>query len=219
MASLNIPEITAVPIEDPLPHDPSEETGDGQTPFPPLLLNIGFVVGLLLAVACFAIAAWYLVSFLLFGTETLQQIVPTLTPDNNQPLAAHAYISRVLLQSCGLAVGMAFGFLGFSLFLLGVRGNIAASGAAGASISLQVARLSPGAFVMLCSTILVALCALQEVSLSTGSSVLASDPALSADTIGSSVANHIAGIGAVSENGSTDLYNLTIEPAAPGTAR
>jgi hypothetical protein len=60
---------------------------------------------------------------------------------------------------------MAFGFLGFALFLLGIGGSIDAEAAGGAAVRIQVAKISPGAFVMLCAAILVGLCATTTVPL------------------------------------------------------
>lgn len=37
-------------------------------------------------------------------------------------VVAQMYLARVQLLSCGIFVGMAFGFLGFGLFLLGIKG-------------------------------------------------------------------------------------------------
>jgi hypothetical protein len=126
------------------------------------LINLAFVVGILLAIFCLGIAAFYLLRYLDYATGALQAI--NQSNGQQEMLILHMYMSRVLLQSCGLAVGMAFGFLGFSLFLLGVDGNIDASATSGGGVGLQVARLSPGAFVMLCSAILVGICATRDVN-------------------------------------------------------
>jgi hypothetical protein len=112
------------------------------------MLNIGFMAGIVLSVFCLGIAGYYLLSYQHYASTALEALnSPVAVEPRNMML--HMYMSRVLLQSCGLAVGMAFGFLGFSLFLLGV--------------GIQVARISPGAFVMLCSAILVGLCATRNI--------------------------------------------------------
>jgi hypothetical protein len=130
--------------------------------FAPLVLNIGFIVGLALAAVCLGIAGFHLISYQLYARAAMDGI-------SNGASDAHAlifyiYMARVLLLSCGLAVGMAFGFLGFSLFLFGIEGSIDASAQGAGGVGLQVARLSPGAFVMLCSAILVGMCATREVT-------------------------------------------------------
>src|SRR3954466_9453009 len=125
------------------------------------LIGFAFVVGILLAIFCLGIAAFYLLRYLAYATGALEAI--NASHGRPEMLMLHMYMSRVLLQSCGLAVGMAFGFLGFSLFLLGVNGSIDASATSGGGVGLQVARISPGAFVMLCSAILVGICATRDV--------------------------------------------------------
>lgn len=130
------------------------------------LINLAFVVGILLAIFCLGIAAFYLLRYLDYATGALDAI--NRSEGRQEMLMLHMYLSRVLLQSCGLAVGMAFGFLGFSLFLLGVDGNIDASATSGGGVGLQVARLSPGAFVMLCSAVLVGICATRDVNARVG---------------------------------------------------
>ena len=124
--------------------------------FSPTVINAGFVTGLALAMLCLAIAGWYLISYRQFASEAIGK------PPQGEALLVHIYLARALLQSCGLATGMAFGFLGFSLFLIGVGGSMDASGSSG-NVGVQVARISPGAFVMLCSAVLVGLCAVSEI--------------------------------------------------------
>jgi hypothetical protein len=130
------------------------------------LINLAFIVGILMAIVCLIIAATYLLRYLAYATGALEAI--NASQGRPEMLMLHMYMSRVLLQSCGLAVGMAFGFLGFSLFLLGVNGSIDASATSGGGLGLQVARLSPGAFVMLCSAILVGICATRDIPASIG---------------------------------------------------
>jgi hypothetical protein len=155
-------EVAAAPVK----------TAPGETPqtrFSRTMINLGFMVGLALAVFCLVIAGWYLLAYLNYGTTALQDNAGT--PFEPGRVLGHLYIARVLLQSCGLAVGMAFGFLGFSLFLLGVGGNMDASATGAGEVGIQVARISPGAFVMLCSAILVGLCATRDPQTSMGMTV------------------------------------------------
>jgi len=65
--------------------------------------------------------------------------------------------ARLALLSCGVFVAMAFGFLGFGLFLIGVKGEIEASGST-ETFGFKVARMSPGVFVMTATLLLVGVC-------------------------------------------------------------
>ena len=65
--------------------------------------------------------------------------------------------ARLALLSCGVFVAMAFGFLGFGLFLIGVKGEIEASGNT-ETFGFKVARMSPGVFVMTATLLLVGVC-------------------------------------------------------------
>lgn len=87
------------------------------------------------------------------------------------------YVARILLLSCGVVVGMALGFLGFALFLLGVEGTQDVEGTA-PSLTLKLARLSPGAFVIICSAVLVGVCVTRPLPFNYGSSGRPADPRL-----------------------------------------
>jgi hypothetical protein len=157
-----------VPVATPGATASADGTGDSgnhgrATPvFSQRMIDLGFLTGLLLAIACLMIAGWYLISYQHFASEALRLTVSD-HPPSGPALGVHIYLARALLQSCGLATGMAFGFLGFSLFLLGVSGSMDASATGGGQLGIQVARISPGAFVMLCAAILVGLCATSDI--------------------------------------------------------
>lgn len=177
------------------------------------LLNVGFATGILLAIFCLGIASWYLISYLRFGTGALGGTGSSAAPDPAS-LMANMYMARVLLQSCGLAVGMAFGFLGFSLFLLGVGGTMDASASAPGGLGIQVARISPGAFVMLCSAILVGLCATRDVRATMGGTTDAVASGSESERL-----NVLAGDGA--DEGETGARDIPIDQdsaAADGNA-
>lgn len=149
--------------------------------FPAWVLNTGFITGLLLAGFCLLLSAYYMINFQNLSSAGINQVVektmvkgspdlPTahaFTGNDYQmiriALATNMYIARILLLSCGIFVGMAFGFMGFSLFLVGVKGDIDASLSAADKYKLQVARLSPGLFVILCATILIGMCATKSL--------------------------------------------------------
>jgi hypothetical protein len=72
-------------------------------------------------------------------------------------ITSRMYMGTLAYKSCGLFVGMAFGFLGFALFLFGIRDLMAVKGTYGKA-SLDIAKMSPGAFVILCASIIIAIC-------------------------------------------------------------
>lgn len=156
-------------------------TNEDPSIFPTWVLNTGFITGLILAGLCLFLAAYYMINFQNLSSAGINQVVNktmskgTVNPPNTASingndyqmirvaLATNMYIARILLLSCGIFIGLAFGFLGFSLFLFGVKGSIDASLSATDKYKLQVARLSPGLFVILCATILIGVCATRSL--------------------------------------------------------
>lgn len=132
--------------------------------FPQWLLNTGFVCGLLLAGACLVFSAFYLYYFLTNTSAAVENMLKagesSLLPTDVIGLGINArmVMARIALHSCGVFVGMAFGFLGFSLFLLGIKGEMDLDAGA-ESYKVKIARLSPGVFVILCATVLIGVCA------------------------------------------------------------
>jgi hypothetical protein len=132
--------------------------------FPQWLLNVGFVCGLLLAAVCLVFSAFYLYYFLTNTSAAVENILKSgessLLPTELIDLGINArmVMARIALHSCGVFVGMAFGFLGFSLFLLGIKGEMDLDAGA-ESYKVKIARLSPGVFVILCATVLIGVCA------------------------------------------------------------
>lgn len=175
---------TVVPISTE-PTSTSEVSG----PFTPRVLNAGFIIALVLAGLCLLLAGWYMLSFQSTTSYAVNEVVektvaaPKQSASNQAifndleaarykyetlrlSLSIHMYIARILLLSCGILVGLAFGFLGFSLFLIGVKGNVDATLNANERYKLQIARLSPGLFVILCSAILTGACATRTLPVS-----------------------------------------------------
>jgi hypothetical protein len=66
-------------------------------------------------------------------------------------------MARVALLSCGVFTGMSFGFLGFALFLLGIKKEINAD-AQYENFQVKLARMSPGVFIILIAAILIGVC-------------------------------------------------------------
>lgn len=65
---------------------------------------------------------------------------------------------RMVLLSTGIFVAMSFGFLGFALFLIQAKGEIEGS-LDYKSAKVNIVRMSPGIFVILCATIIIIFCA------------------------------------------------------------
>lgn len=137
--------------------------------FPQKLLNVGFCAALILAAVCFIAGALYLNSFL----TNINRGIETLINNANAPgaqstdtlqiaISANLAMTKVALLSCGVFVGMSFGFLGFALFLIGIRQEINASGRY-EGYYIKLARLSPGVFVILCASILIGVCVTHNV--------------------------------------------------------
>jgi len=129
---------------------------------PAWLFNLGFCVALLLAIACLAGGAWYLYQFQKGSQEAISAVLAS-NKDTSQgtqvlSLTAQMYMARILLHSCAITCGMAFGFLGFALFLIGIKSDMDAEGGKG-DYKLKIARLSPGAMILVCSMILIGYCA------------------------------------------------------------
>jgi hypothetical protein len=135
--------------------------------FPQKLLNFGFCFALFLSVSCLALSAYYLHSFLVNTNSGLENLISgagsQLKSDTLEvAIAGRVVMARLSLISCGVFVGVSFGFLGFALFLIGVRGEMDAS-AEYEHFKTKLARLSPGVFIILCATILIVVCITREI--------------------------------------------------------
>jgi hypothetical protein len=142
---------------------PAMRSSLAEARFPQWLLNVGFCTALVIATVCLILSASYLFTFLQAtnsGVETLlRNALNTSTPTSVIQLSilARTAMARFALLSCGVCVGMGFGFLGFALFLLGIKGEMDVE-ARHEQANVKIARMAPGVFVILCATILVALC-------------------------------------------------------------
>jgi hypothetical protein len=137
-------------------------TAAGRGEFSQTILNIGFCVALILAAACLALGALYLYMFLRSTNAGIDQLLLNAANQVTNDVLyiainARLVMARVALLSCGIFVGMSFGFLGFALFLLGVKEEMNVH-AHSESYSVKIARMSPGVFVILCATILIGVC-------------------------------------------------------------
>jgi len=113
------------------------------------MLDIGFGAALVLASLCLLMSAWYLFRFLSAtntGIAALLENPSALSTDQTVlqlAINSRVVMTRFALLSCGVFVGMAFGFLGFALFLMGIKGEMDVSAQA-ESYTIKIARMSPG---------------------------------------------------------------------------
>lgn len=136
--------------------------GSGEGSFSQKILNVGFAAALVLAAMCLAMGAFYLYTFLRSTNAGIDQVLGNMVsrvPGDvlYMSINGRLVMARVALMSCGIFVGMSFGFLGFALFLVGAKGEINAAGSF-ESYSVKIARMSPGVFVLLCATVLIGVC-------------------------------------------------------------
>lgn len=138
-------------------------------------LRLGYFAGITMGFSCLAVAAIYLFVYHQSNADAVNSALAKMEGKSldtlrfDLTLKARLYTSGMALLSCGMFVGMAFGFLGFALFLLGVDGAIevrAKSGGAepdgtspGKGWGLQITQLAPGAFVILIAAVVVCFCA------------------------------------------------------------
>ena len=71
-----------------------------------------------------------------------------------ETMAALSAERRMVLLSTAIFVAMSFGFLGFALFLIQAKGEIEGSLDYG-NVKVNIARMSPGIFVILCATVTI----------------------------------------------------------------
>lgn len=134
------------------------------------LVIASFVAALVVAMISFIGAATYLVIYLLhafsmFGKITIAELSHVKLNHVQAILAARADSGKFMLQSCGVVSGMAFGFLGFALFVLGIKGDMDAT-IGNSEHKVQLNRVAPGAAVMFAAAVLIGFCSTHEVKLS-----------------------------------------------------
>lgn len=135
------------------------------------ILNAGFVVALVLAAICLLASIVYLASFLYSTQAAIDSMIEKASSTNvnfnilELAINARMVTARIALLSCGITVGMSFGFLGFALFLIGVEGEMDVE-AQQEEYRVKIARMAPGVFVILCATALIAICATRSTPFS-----------------------------------------------------
>ena len=135
---------------------------------PQRLTNIAFVVALSISVLLLVGGAIYLSVFLAITTSTLNTVFREAAQTPNTGVLSAAYaLTSIAFNSCAMFVGIAFAFLGLAMFLLGIRGEMDASGETEA-FSFKLLRASPGALAMVCSVIVLTTCLITRPTLSFG---------------------------------------------------
>jgi len=133
---------------------------------PQMLLNAGFIFALVLAGVCLLVTAIYLYTFLRGMTTGIDPIVQALekspTPGSLEVIInGRLVMARLSLLSCGIFVGISFGFLGFALCLLGVKESTDVDLETD-TYKAKFARMSPGVLIIICSSILTGFCATRQ---------------------------------------------------------
>jgi hypothetical protein len=164
----SIPEPTPAPlvqVNSGVQPDPTYQRLLGAA-FPQKLLNVGFGLALLLAAGCLTLGAIYLYTFLKSTNVGIEQLVTqagSSAPDGVLQIAINGRLvmARIALLSCGVFAGMSFGFLGFALFLFGVKEEMNVT-AHSERYSVKLAQMAPGVFVIVCAAILIGVCVYRE---------------------------------------------------------
>lgn len=110
-------------------------------------LKIGYKAGVVLSFLCITAAAIYMFLFLANSPN------PASVRDELGLLSITAE-RRLLLLSTAMFIAMAFGFLGFALFLIQAKGEVETEGSF-SDYKFKFATISPGLFVILCSTVII----------------------------------------------------------------
>ena len=164
------PEILDVTELQPLP-EPSATTATNAThKLSSQILLYSFAAAVLLAISGFVVVGIYLFlylnhSFAAFDPDNMARFSNMDLAKLQPILLARAGLWKFILQSCGIISGVAFGFLGFGLFLLGAKGDMDAS-FADSQHKVQLTRMAPGSFVILIAAVLIGACSLNKVELS-----------------------------------------------------
>lgn len=136
--------------------------------FSPTVLNIGFLFALVLSASCFTFSAFYLYKYLSITSTAVDSIIQEMrdVPASMQlALGARLAVAKYSLSSCGVVTGLAFGFLGFALFLLGIQGTMDVQAREGEK-TVQLARVAPGTFVIICAAVLIGMSITHEIDFS-----------------------------------------------------
>ena len=164
------PQILSVPDPQQAPETPDARVKDSTDRLASHILLFSFAAAVVLAIGGFVVVTIYLFIYLshafkAFDPDSIARFA-SMDVNKMQPiLLARAGLWKFILQSCGIISGVAFGFLGFGLFLLGAKGDMDAS-FANSEHKVQLSRMAPGSFVILIAALLIGICSINKVELS-----------------------------------------------------
>jgi len=134
------------------------------------ILNLGFVLSIALSGVSFLCAAYYMFNFqtstMGFMEKAIASAQDASTSDRiiiQNALAVHFYASRIALVSCGIFSGLSFGFLGFSLFLIGASNTSDVSMSGGDNYQVALKNIAPGTVSIICGAAIIGLCATKDL--------------------------------------------------------
>jgi tetrahydromethanopterin S-methyltransferase subunit B len=135
------------------------------------LLSIGFGVAMVIAISCLIMSGLYLFRYLdstNSGIDTLIKSTNTASDLSilSVSIAGRLQMARFALLSCGAFAGLSFGFLGFALFLIGIKEEMDVE-AQSESYHIKFARMSPGTLVILTAAVLIGVCITRQLSFGT----------------------------------------------------
>jgi len=133
------------------------------------LLNAGFVFALVLALLCLIFSSFYLFQYLRSANTGITQLLDKVavkqieleTGQLEVLINGRLVMGRLGLLSAGVSAGLSFGFLGFALFLLGIRESMDVS-FEHVNYKANAARMSPGVFLIIVAAFLIGVCATRE---------------------------------------------------------
>jgi hypothetical protein len=120
-------------------------------------LSIAFILTSIIALLLLLQSAFY---FNTFQSDLRVRISTVLSaPDRDAAKLASMQavaltMTKIGLLSCGAMAGLAFGFLGFGLCLVGIKGNIGI-GASHHGLRIKLERLTPGMAVMFFACVVI----------------------------------------------------------------
>lgn len=113
-------------------------------------LDLGYKAAIGLSFISLIASGLYLVLF-------IQKLPIENKISNEISLLYLSALIRIMFLSAGVFVAMAFGFLGFGLFLIQAKGYVNASGQIN-DITFNLVKLSPGLVVIICATYIIVKC-------------------------------------------------------------
>lgn len=133
------------------------------------LFSIGFIFALVLALFCLSLSVIYMFQYLNSANTGITQVLDKIaaqqlkleTGQLETLINGRLVMARLGLLSCGVLTGVAFGFLGFALFLLGIKESMNVDFDTD-TYRAKVARMSPGLFSIVVAAVLIGVCATRD---------------------------------------------------------